>query len=128
MTPAQPEKRAALVQLVEAAGRELADLVALSVVAALAEAPQRDGQETWRLLSVAEAAERLGRSQRWVRERARDGSLPHVRLDGGALAFELADVRAFAGACRIDVRGESAIETPVPPPSRLTPVRKGWDS
>jgi hypothetical protein len=36
-----------------------------------------------------------------VRERAKKGDLPYVRLDGGALAFELADVQNFACARRI---------------------------
>jgi excisionase family DNA binding protein len=57
--------------------------------------------ETWRLLDVDEVAIRLGRSARWVRERAKQGQLPFVRLDGGALAFELEDVHAFARARRV---------------------------
>jgi excisionase family DNA binding protein len=55
----------------------------------------------WRLLDLDEAAERLGRSTRWVRERVKRGDLPHVKLDGGALAFELADLQAFADARRV---------------------------
>jgi excisionase family DNA binding protein len=53
------------------------------------------------LLDVSEVAERLGRSTRWVRERAKRGDLPFVRLDGSALAFDLEDVRGFARARRI---------------------------
>lgn len=56
----------------------------------------------WRLLTLEDACERLGRSGRWVRERVRSGELPVVRLDGGALAFEVADLQAFAAARRVD--------------------------
>lgn len=62
----------------------------------------------WRLLNVEEAAARLGRSSRWVRERVKRGQLPYIKLDGGALAFELGDVQAFAEARRISA-GEPAV-------------------
>jgi excisionase family DNA binding protein len=65
--------------------------------------------EPWRLLNVDEAAARLGRSSRWVRERAKRGQLAFVRLDGGALAFELEDVQAFAGARRISAGEPTAL-------------------
>src|SRR5438128_32884 len=61
--------------------------------------------ERWRLLTVDEVAVRLGRSERWVRERAKRGELPFVRLDGGALAFDLEDVRAFVLARRVPAVG-----------------------
>jgi hypothetical protein len=64
--------------------------------------------EPWRLLNVGEVAASLGRSTRWVRERAKRGQLPFVRLDGGALAFELEDVQAFARARRVSV-GEPSV-------------------
>ena len=51
---------------------------------------------------MSEVAARLGRSTRWVRERA--GDLAFVRLDGGALAFDLEDVRCFARERRIACR------------------------
>jgi hypothetical protein len=57
------------------------------------------GGEPWRLLSLAEAAERLGRSERWLRERVRRRELPVVRFDG-KLAFQLDDLIAFAQAHR----------------------------
>jgi excisionase family DNA binding protein len=60
------------------------------------------GEEPWRLLNVEEAAERLGRSTRWVRERVKGGQLPYVRLDGSAFAFEFKDLEAFAKARRVD--------------------------
>ena len=58
-------------------------------------------RDPWHLLNVEEVAARLGRSTRWVRERAKRGQLPFVRLDGGALAFELVDVQDFARERRI---------------------------
>ena len=60
--------------------------------------------EPWRLIALSEVAERLGRSERWVRERVRAGDLARVRLDGGAFAFELGDVIAFAEARRVGAR------------------------
>jgi hypothetical protein len=50
--------------------------------------------EPWRLLTLDEAAERLGRSPRWVRQRKE--AIGYVRLDGGALAFRLEELQAFA--------------------------------
>lgn len=64
--------------------------------------------EPWRLLDVQETAAVLGRSTRWVRERVRRGDLVHVRLDGGALAFDPDDVREFARARRVGVPGSLA--------------------
>lgn len=60
---------------------------------------------SWRLLTLAEAAERLGRSERWVRDRIKAGELPYVRLDGGAFAFELDDLQTFARVRRIGAEG-----------------------
>ena len=40
----------------------------------------------WRLLTLQEAAERLGRSERWLRERVRRREIAVHRIDGGALA------------------------------------------
>ena len=51
-------------------------------------------EEPWRLLSVDEAAKRLGRSTRWVRDHRHE--IGWVRLDGGALAFRLEDLQRFA--------------------------------
>jgi excisionase family DNA binding protein len=77
---------------------ELADRVAERLAPLLAPAP---AAESWRLLDVEQTAERLGRSTRWVRERAKRGDLPFVRLDGGGFAFEEADLQAFARARRV---------------------------
>ena len=65
--------------------------------------------DDWRLLDVEEAASRLGRSTRWVRERAKRGDLPFVRLDGGALAFELDDLRTFAARRRVSAEDEESL-------------------
>ena len=81
---------------------ELADEVAARVLAQLDQTATPAAEpESWRLLSVAEAAERIGRSPRWVRDRAKRGELPRIRLDGGALAFDIDDLRAFAEARRV---------------------------
>jgi excisionase family DNA binding protein len=78
---------------------QVVELLHPELVQALASAP---ADEPWRLLNLEEAAARLGRSTRWVRDRVSAGELPHVRLDGGAFAFEVADLRAFAAERRID--------------------------
>ena len=66
------------------------------------------------LLNLEEAAARLGRSTRWVRQRAKEGELAHVRLDGGALAFRIEDLQAFAEerliACRALACGENSLQ------------------
>jgi predicted DNA-binding transcriptional regulator AlpA len=85
-------------QLVAALAEELAPRLALELAAYL---PPPSAAEPWHLLDLEQAAECLGRSTRWVRERAKRGELPFVRLDGGALAFEQADLRAFAQARRV---------------------------
>ena len=79
---------------------ELAERVAGRVLAEIA-THSEPTSEPWHLLDVEEAAARLGRSGRWVRERAKRGDLPFVKLDGGALAFDLEDVRSFAHERRI---------------------------
>lgn len=83
-------------QLLTAFLDELAERVAAKI---------RDGlpaqEEPWRLWTLGETAERLTRSERWVRERVKRGQLPSVRLDGAALAFLPADVQAFAEARRV---------------------------
>jgi hypothetical protein len=79
---------------------ELAERVAGRVLAELGTRSEPTG-EPWHLLDVEAVAARLGRSGRWVRERAKRGDLPFVKLDGGALAFDLEDVRSFARERRI---------------------------
>jgi excisionase family DNA binding protein len=85
-------------QLVAALAEELVPRLALELAAQL---PPLPAAEPWHLLDLEQAAERLGRSTRWVRERAKRGDLPFVRLDGGRLAFELDDLREFARDRRI---------------------------
>jgi predicted DNA-binding transcriptional regulator AlpA len=81
---------------------ELADRIVARLEAREAELP---AGEAWRLLPLTEVAQRLGRSERWVRERVKVGELPRVRLDAGALAFLTADVVAFAEARRVGGNG-----------------------
>jgi hypothetical protein len=86
-----------------------ADELAPRIAAQLADnIPPAGGSavEPWRLLTLAEAAERLGRSERWLRERKEQ--VGYIRLDGGALAFRLEELQAFAAA-RV-VGGPSAVE------------------
>lgn len=85
--------------VLEALADELAPRVAAALNGQGPTAPEEP--EPWRLLDLKEAAARLGRSERWVRERVKRGELVHVRLDGGALAFDVADVREFARARRV---------------------------
>lgn len=66
-------------------------------------------EEPWRLLTLEEAAARLGRSERTVRGWVKAGALHHVRLDGGALAFELEDLRAFAEARRVSAEDAGSL-------------------
>jgi hypothetical protein len=55
--------------------------------------------EPWRLIPLEEAARRLTRSTRWVRQRKEQ--IGYVKLDGGALAFDPSDLEAFARARRV---------------------------
>lgn len=59
----------------------------------------------WRLLSLTEVADLLGRSERWTRGRVKEGALPHVRLDGGSLRFLLSDVQSYCEARRVNGDG-----------------------
>lgn len=81
---------------VEKALRSLVDLV----VAEARETSQPPVDEPWRLLTLGEAADRLGRSERWVRERVRRRELPVVRVDA-KLGFVLDDLVAFVAAHRV---------------------------
>lgn len=93
-----------LEQLVATLAEELAPRLALELAAQL---PPPPASKTWSLLDLEQAAARLGRSPRWVRERAKRGDLPFVKLDGGALAFELDDLRAYASDRRV---GDDKVE------------------
>lgn len=87
---------------------DLVEAVATAVAERLADAGNSEAATEWRLLTLDEAAQRLTRSTRWLRERAKRGDLPHVRLDGGALAFDPDDVREFARARRVGLPGSLA--------------------
>jgi excisionase family DNA binding protein len=105
---------------------ELAAAVASRVAAELAAAGlsgERSVGEPWRLLPLEEAASRLGRSERWVRERVRRGELVSVRPDGGRLMFELEDLRAFAAARRVAPAENGAARG-----RRARAVERGWDA
>jgi excisionase family DNA binding protein len=52
-----------------------------------------------RLLDAKEIAERLGVPESWVRESARSGAIPHVRL-GRYVRFDVADIDAWLEACK----------------------------
>ena len=52
-----------------------------------------------RLLRAGEVAERLGVPESWVRESARSGAIPHVRL-GRYIRFDLADVERWLEDCK----------------------------
>ena len=115
------ERGELLTLLVDALACELAPRVA----AELARTASPAGEvEPWRLLDLEEAAARLGRSTRTVRAWAKAGLLMSVKLDGGALAFELADLQAFAAARRVGDVDELA----APAPRRLVAVDRGWAS
>jgi hypothetical protein len=62
--------------------------------------------DEWRLWNLSETARRLGRSERWVRERVREGKLPRIRLDGGSLMFDPEDVQMFASTRRVPAKHE----------------------
>lgn len=86
-------------ELVAAVAAELAPRIAAELASG---GPSADAGGPWRLLSLGEVCERLGRSERQVRGWVKSGELPHVRLDGGDLRFDLEDVRAFARARTIN--------------------------
>lgn len=82
----------------------IAEQIAPRVAAALAGHEQAPTEiEPWRTIGLPEAAERLGRSERWVRERTKDAAdpLPFLRLGDGSLRFDADDVRAWARRRRV---------------------------
>ncbi|MGB2874795.1 MAG: hypothetical protein WBB76_04885 [Gaiellaceae bacterium] len=109
-------------ELLEQLVAGFADAIAERVKAEL-DGAQRPTQqaEPWQLVDVEEAGRRLGRSARWIRERAKRGELRQVRLDGGALAFDVEELRAFARA-----RSIPPIEEEVETPARLKAVGEEW--
>ena len=52
-----------------------------------------------RLLTAAEVGDLLGVPESWVRESARSGAIPHLRL-GRYVRFDLADVEAWLESCK----------------------------
>ena len=52
-----------------------------------------------RLLDAKAVADRLGVPETWVRESARSGAMPCVRL-GRYVRFDLADVEAWLAECK----------------------------
>ena len=54
---------------------------------------------TERLLDAKAIADRLGVPESWVRESARSGAIPHVRL-GRYIRFDPADVEAWLEECK----------------------------
>jgi excisionase family DNA binding protein len=52
-----------------------------------------------RLLDAKAVADRLGVPESWVRESARSGAIPHVRL-GRYVRFDLADVERWLEECK----------------------------
>lgn len=103
---------------------EALEAVAARVAELVVEAlPARSAEEPWRLLTVEAAAARLGRSTRWVRDRK--DAIGWVRLDGGALAFELEDVRRYARERRIACEPLAAVEEPLLPAAFSEARRRG---
>jgi hypothetical protein len=103
------------VELVEALVAELADALAPRIAAEFAAvgAASGPGESGWRLLTLEQAAQALTRSTRWVRERVKRGDLAHVRLDGGALAFRVEDLEAFADARRVPLEEPGPLAGPL---------------
>jgi hypothetical protein len=80
--------------LADSLAPRLADELAPRIAAHLVTREAQAEVKPWCLLTLDEAAARLGRSPRWLR--ARKEQIGYVRLDGGALAFRLEDLQAFA--------------------------------
>jgi hypothetical protein len=91
-----PNPNGALGPLLELIAAELAPRLAADLAG---QAAHREEAEPWRLLTLEEAAARLGRSTRWLRDRKEQ--IGYVRLDGGALSFRLEDLQAFAEQRRV---------------------------
>jgi hypothetical protein len=79
---------------------ELVESIAARVVELVTDGlPAPATEEGWHLVDVEEAAGRLTRSTRWVRDHKDE--IGYVRLDGGAFAFEVDDLRRFAQERRV---------------------------
>jgi len=109
-------------ELVDELVAQFADGIAERVVAGLADRVTAPATAPWRLVGVDDVAAALGRSRRWVHGAVKERGLPFIRLDGGALAFALEDVRAWARERRVPaVDGD-------PLAGRLQPQRNGASS
>jgi hypothetical protein len=111
-----------LTELVSQLAAELAPLVADELRAG----PSPTSAERWRLLDAEQAAEILGRSERWVRERTTRGDLPFVKLDDGGRMYDPEDLRAFAKARRIAANEPEALAARLQAsrdPARLSAIR-----
>ena len=79
--------------------------------------------EIGRLLTAAEAAERLGYTERYVCRLGREGVLPRVKLPGRKyVRFTEADVERFVARHRVAVPGSSrgaGGRAAAPPPPRF---------
>jgi hypothetical protein len=80
------------------ASEKLAEAITALVSEALSKIDIPTAGEEWRLLTAAEAAERLGRSPSWLRERTARGDIPWVRLDAGPRMYRAEDLAAYAAA------------------------------
>jgi hypothetical protein len=80
------------------ATERLAEAITALVSEALSKIDIPTAGEEWRLLTAAEAAERLGRSASWLRERTARGDIPWVRLDAGPRMYRAEDLEAYAAA------------------------------
>lgn len=85
-------------EVVDEFAAQVAALLAPKVIVALGRVSLSSGSPTpaWALVGVDEVAAVLGRSKRWVHGAVKERGLPFIRLDGGALAFDLEDVRGWA--------------------------------
>jgi excisionase family DNA binding protein len=108
------------VLLVEVVDR-IAGALAPRLSDALVACCERPAPEPWRLLDVDEVAATLGRSRRWVHGAVKERGLPFVRLDGGALAFDPEDVRAWARARRVPAAEPTPLATRLQPPRDAAP-------
>jgi excisionase family DNA binding protein len=76
-----------------------------------------------RLLTVEEAAERLGTSTRFVRRLVAERRIAYVKV-GRHVRLDPTDVEAFIGASRVEVRPSSVAALPHRRSSRASSARR----
>jgi excisionase family DNA binding protein len=106
--------------LLDALVDRVATVIAKKVAAEIANyasAYNLDAQEPWRLWSVEDVCERLGRSRRSVLRYVKDEGLPVVHLDDGGFRFDPRDVHEWCESRRIPLRQSTA----EPTKTRVTP-------